>query len=243
MTKTLKRMALSGAVLLSSLAVAQPEGRTQQRGQPGRTGSQAGMQGGTQMEEITFDERGLLERLHDIHQREIAWGKLAQSNASMQSTRDYAETMVRDHESADQRVVQVAEMRKVKLGKPDLTSREKRMKSLHDATEQFLKEAQGPTFDSVYLSTQVMAHDKAIQMLTAAQSRFPGAELASVVGQVIPRLQSHREQAYRALGEVGQPRGMGGAGMGSDTGGSGKSRDPGSESGMGGGMQRRDGGM
>ncbi|MBM4377732.1 MAG: hypothetical protein FJ086_00260 [Deltaproteobacteria bacterium] len=43
-----------------------------------------------------------------------------------------------------------------------------------------------------------MAHDKAIQMLTAAQPRFPGAELASVVGQVIPRLQSHREQAYRA---------------------------------------------
>ena len=235
MTKTLKRVALSGTVLLSSLALAQPAERTQPRGGQARTGSQAGMQAGMQGEEITFDERGLLERLHDIHQREIAWGKLAQSNATMQSTRDYAETMVRDHESADQRVVQVAEMRKLKLGKPELTTREKRMKSLNYATEQFLKEAQGPTFDSVYLSTQVMAHDKAIALLTAAQARFPGAELASVVGQVIPRLQSHREQAYRALGEVGQQRGMGGAGMGSEMGGSG--------AGGTGGTNRRDGGM
>ena len=231
MTKTLKRMALPGAVLLSSLAFAQPAERTQARGQA-RTGMQAGMQ----YEEITFDERGLLERLHDIHQREVAWGKLAQSNATMQSTRDYAESLVREHENADARVVQVAEMRKLKLGKPDFTSREKKMKSLNEATEQMLKEATGPAFDSVYLSTQVMTHDRAIQLLNAAQVRFPGAELASVVGQVIPRMQAHREQAYRALGEIGQPRGTGGAGT--ETGGPGRYKEPGES-----GTRRHDGGM
>ncbi|MBM4377731.1 MAG: DUF4142 domain-containing protein [Deltaproteobacteria bacterium] len=119
MTKTLKRMVLSGAVLLSSLAVAQPEGRTQpQRGKQGRMGGQAGMQAGMQGEEITFDERGLLERLHDLHQREIARGKLAQSNATLQTTRGCAETMVRDHQNADARVVQVAEMRKAPRSTP-----------------------------------------------------------------------------------------------------------------------------
>jgi putative membrane protein len=238
MTKTLKRMALSGAVLLSSVALAQGAERTGQKGQAGRTGTQAGMQAGAQGEEITFDERGLLERLHDIHQREVAWGKLAQTNATMPATREYAEAVVREHESADQRVMQVAEMRKVKLGKPELTSREKKFKALNEATEQALKEIQGPAFDSVYLSTQVMTHDRAIQLLTAAQTRFPGAELSSVVGQVIPRLVGHREQAYRALGEIGQQRGMGGAGMGTDTGGSGKYKEPGT-----GGTRRNDGGM
>jgi putative membrane protein len=239
MTKTLKRMALSGAVLLSSVALAQGAERTQQKAPAGRAGPQAGMQG----EEISFDERGLLERLHDIHQREVAWGKLAQTNATMPATREYAESVVREHESADQRVMQVAEMRKLKLGKPDLTSREKKYKALNDATEQALKDIQGPAFDSVYLSTQVMTHDRAIQLLTAAQTRFPGSELASVVGQVIPRLVGHREQAYRALGEVSQQRGMGGAGMGtgmgSETGGSGKYKESGHDS----GTRRHDGGM
>jgi putative membrane protein len=217
MKTRLKRMALPGALLLSTFAFAQGAERTQpQRG--ARPGTQAGQQQ-VGVEEINFDEKGLLERLHELHQREIAWGKLARDNASMASTREYAESMVRDHESADQRVTQLADQRKVKLGKPDYTSREKRMKSMTDATESVLKEAQGPSFDSIYLSNQVMGHDKAIQFFTAAQSRFGGAEMTPVLSQVIPRLVSHREQAYRALGDIPSSRAMGGSGMG--TGGTG----------------------
>lgn len=221
MKTSLKRMALPGALLLSTVALAQGSERTQQQ-RGTRPGTQAGQQQ-VGMEEINFDEKGLFERLHELHQREIAWGKLARDNATMASTREYAESMVRDHESADLRVTQLAEQRKVKLGKPDHTSREKRMKSMTDATESVLKEAQGPSFDSIYLASQVMGHDKAIQFLTAAQARFGGAEMTPVLGQVIPRLVSHREQAWRALGDVPSSRAMGGSG--SDTGTNGKRRD------------------
>jgi predicted outer membrane protein len=222
MKTTLKRMALPGALLLSSLAFAQA-------GEQPSRGARAGTTEGKPVVtvEITFDEKGLFERLHELHQREVAWGKLARDNASMASTREYAESMVREHESADQRVTQLAEQRKVKLGKPDYTSREKRMKSMTDATESILKEAQGPAFDSIYLSSQVMEHDRAIQFLTAAQARFGGAEMTPVLGQVIPRLVSHREQAYRALGDIPTSRAMGGSGsdMAPGTGTNGKRRD------------------
>ena len=209
MKTTLKRMALSGAVVLSTLAFAQA-------GEPPSRGSRAGTTEGKPVVtvELSFDEKGLLERLHELHQREIAWGKLARDNASMASTRELGEAVVREHETADQRVMQVADQRKLKLGKPEYTSREKRVKSLNEATESVLKEAQGPAFDSIYLSHQVMEHDRAIQFLTAAQSRFGGPEMTPVLSQVIPRLVSHREQAYRALGEIPTARAMGGSGTG-----------------------------
>ena len=209
MKTTLKRMALPGALLLSSLAFAQA-------GEQPSRGTRAGTTEGKPVVtvEINFDERGLLERLHELHQREISWGKLAKDNATMASTRELADAVVREHENADQRVIQVAEQRKLKLGKPDYTAREKRMKSLNDATESMLKEAQGPAFDSIYLSHQVMEHDRAIQFFTAAQTRFGGPDMTPVLSQVIPRLVAHREQAYRALGEIPTARAMGGSGTG-----------------------------
>src|SRR4051812_22217202 len=68
--------------------------------------------------DMALDEKGLIERLHDINQAEVKLGQLAQQKATSQATKDFAKMMVDEHSAADKQLMTLAEKMKIKPATP-----------------------------------------------------------------------------------------------------------------------------
>lgn len=167
---------------------------------------------------VPTDERAFLERLHYTHQMEIKLGQLAQQNATHPDVKSFAEQMVREHTTADQRLMSMAQSRGMKLSdtpKP-MNDLEKRAIAADKANLEKLQALKGEAFDSCYMSNQVGQHDEALGKVMAARQALGGsAELTTMLGELTSYLVQHRQQAYSMLGKLGpQSLGTGGAGPG-----------------------------
>lgn len=205
----MKKLILAALVLAAPAFAADPAAKTTDTKATGRGA----------MAPLPYDEKGLIERLHDDNQREIALGKLAQQKATNQATKDFAAMMVREHEQADKDLMALASKMKIQPGKPAPASDKERKKVAYvESAKALLEAADGPMFDSYYMANMVSDHDKAVFMVTRGMEKFSAnQELATLLKQLQPKLIEHREHAYRTLGQVrvDQQAGVGGAGLGS----------------------------
>lgn len=165
---------------------------------------------------ITFDQKGLFERLHDANQREIALGQLAQKHATLQQTKDFAQMMITHHTQADKDLMAMAAKMKITPGKPTpANAMEKQYMAHAKMLPDVLKAMNGQLFDSMYLANMVGEHDHAVALVTASLTKFQDKpELATLLKTLQPQLVSHREEAYRNLGAIrmSDPGAVGGSG-------------------------------
>jgi predicted outer membrane protein len=110
----------------------------------------------------------------------------------------------------------LAKQQKWTLGEPKaMDAKAKVMKQAKEATRAKLQALEGPMFDHSYMAAMVEDHDHTITKVAKAAQQFKGTPLGDQLTQLLPRLQQHREHAYRVLGEVkadGKATGVGGAG-------------------------------
>lgn len=185
---------LVGTMALGSVALAQE--RPQQRQQQARM---------HQLPEVAAqDLQTTLAHLHHINQSEIELGKLAQQKASTQAARQFGERMVREHQTADDQLMAFAKQQGIEVGKHEgVNDAQKKILSAQQATREMLQALEGPSFDEHYLASQLASHDHALHVARTARQRFPA--LAPLMDKYVPLLQSHRSEAYEALGQM-QPR-------------------------------------
>ena len=229
----MKRM-IQGLVLAGSLVVG-GAAFAQGNVQGGTQGAQGGtMQGGTQgqpmggkgtvkggmVEHMGFmvpaDQRAMLERLHHINQTEIQLGRLAQQNAMSQDVKSYGEMLVRDHTSADQRLMSFAQQKGLKLSQPKpMNDMERKVMAAERAAMEKFRVLKGQPFDAAFLAHMVGDHDMALGKVMAAQQHVTDAGLTPLLQQITQSVTQHRQQAHTLLGRIGPgaaATGVGGAG-------------------------------
>jgi putative membrane protein len=215
----MKRM-IQGLVLVASLV-------------GGAALAQSNMQGGTQgqmagkttpkgmVEHMGFmipaDPKAQLERLHHINQQEIQLGRLAQQNAMSQDVKSYGEMLVRDHTSADERLMSYAQQKGFRLSEPKpMNDVERRAMDAERANMEKFRVLKGQPFDASFLAHMVGDHDMALGKLMAAQQNVTDAGMTPLLQQHTQAVTQHRQQAYTLLGRIGPGAGagVGGAGQG-----------------------------
>ncbi len=218
MKRMIQGFLLAGSLVVGGAALAQG---SQAGAQHGGTSAQAGagMAKGGMVEHMGFkapaDEKAFLERLHHVNQEEIKLGKLAQQNGESQDVKSYGDMLVKDHTSADQQIMSLAQQKGLKLAevKP-MDDVERRVMAAERASMEKLQVLKGQPFDSCFLANMVGDHDGVIGMTMAAQQGITDTALTPVLQQVSQTLIKHRQQAYTLLGRIGpgSSAGVGGAG-------------------------------
>ncbi|HEX8438441.1 DUF4142 domain-containing protein [Archangium sp.] len=231
MKQTIQGFLLAGTLVLGGAALAQEGAKAQGKG--AAKGGTAELRGFM----VPTDEKALLERIHYTHQKEIKLGKLAQDNASNPDVKAFGEQMVREHTTADQQLMTMAQGRKLKLAdmpKP-MNEIEKTTLAADKANMEKLQTLKGEPFDSYYMSNMVADHDETLGKLMAGQQALAGnAELTSMMTTLTQSVTQHRQHAYTVLGKLGpQGMGTGGAKAPGSTGGTMAPTTPGTGTGTG----------
>ncbi|NTX50826.1 DUF4142 domain-containing protein [Myxococcus sp. CA051A] len=152
---------------------------------------------------IPTEEKAFLEELHHANQMEVQMGKLAQKNGSSKGVKDFGARMEREHGQADENLLAFAKTKKLQLGEPKAdSSLAKAMQGAEHATMEKLQALQGPAFDRAFLAAMVGDHDVVIAKVMAGQQQFvDNTALKTMLDNLLPQLQQHRQSAYRLLGQ------------------------------------------
>jgi putative membrane protein len=170
----------------------------------GQMGQKAPMLGNLPMPQ---DEQALVNHLHHMNLQEIQLAQLAQQKATSPDVKQYAQSLITDHQMADQKLTALAQTKGLKVGdvRPG-TDVERKKVDMEKSSLALLQSLEGPPFEQQFLTGQVAMHDLGIGMVTAAQTQFATSELAPLLKEQLPKLKDHRARAYRLLGEPSAAR-------------------------------------
>ena len=161
------------------------------------------------------DAKGFAAELHEGNQKEIRLGQLAQKNAQSDQVKQFGKMLVDDHQKADQQLMDMAKQQKWTLKAPEPKDKVgKAIKAAEKANEEKLKVLDGAAFDQAFMASMVEDHDMDLTRVAEAQQKYQASPLTGMLTQLAPRLQQHREHAYKVLGDVkAQAQGVGGSGL------------------------------
>jgi putative membrane protein len=126
---------------------------------------------------------------------EVAAGKLASTKATNPSVKAFAKKMVSDHTNMLQSTTQLAKQASIAYATAsnddigDLRSDSK------DALEDLTNKSAGNDWDEDYVDKQVDAHQKVIDHVNDFTQSAKDPQLASMLKQALPKLQSHLDAA------------------------------------------------
>ena len=263
-TKLLLTTAAVAVVLPTSLAL------SQQGQQGGAGGAGAGTGGQTQRQQqqqhqqqhqqVSPEQAKQMAEKWFKHaasgnQFEVEAGRLAQERLQDEHLKQAAQTVMQDHQQANELLRQQAQKAGVEISEtPELMP-------VHRAKLDELREKQGQEFDRHWVFAQVAGHTHDILEYTWASEKGPSPEIQEYARQTLPKLQQHAQHiapvAYQLAGiqsartaggriegqgqGQGQQPGQGGTG-GSGGAGGGGSRSGGGAGGTGGGAGGAGGG-
>jgi len=118
---------------------------------------------------------------------EVKLGELAQTNASSESVKQLAQSMITDHSIINEELKAFADKKNV-FFPSQLTEKQQKW---HNK----LAKKQGPDFDKVYPKCVDMTHKKAICKYKKAAKKATDPELKSWAAQKVTVLEHHREMA------------------------------------------------
>jgi putative membrane protein len=143
-----------------------------------------------------------MQKLHMANLEEIKMGKLAQQNGT-DRIKSYAQTLVQDHQAADDQVKQLAQQKHVTLSdtpkNPKMQEHEKKM------TDR-LNSLKGAQFDRAFVDMMSGAHKHLIQMAQGWQSSVQDPDVKNLLGQMMPKLQQHAQMADQLKTPAAQGR-------------------------------------
>jgi putative membrane protein len=219
MKRTIQGLFLAGSLVLGGTALAQDMNTKDMNAKGGKAMNKGGM-AEHQGFMVPADEKAFLQWMHYANQQEIQLGQLAQQNASHADVKSFAQSMVQEHTAADQKLMEYAKQKGVKLeDKPKaMNEMEKKAMAVDMAEMEKLKTMKGMAFDSCYMVGQVGDHDETLgKMMAAKQAGFAtDTQLTAMMDEQTQHVTRHRQQAYSVLGQL-SPAGMGAGGAG-DTG-------------------------
>jgi len=127
---------------------------------------------------------------------EIEAGNLASKQAENANVKDFGQRMVDDHTKTSDQLKTLVKDKDIKAELPAAIDDE------HQAKLDKLKESSGPAFDKSYMSGQVKAHEKAVELFQDYASAGDNADLKQWAASTLPTLQDHLKQAKSLDSEV-----------------------------------------
>jgi putative membrane protein len=118
---------------------------------------------------------------------EIAMGQLALTQAEDESIRQYAETMVTDHTKAQDELRYLVESYDLEI--PDT------LESGDQIIYEELEQLEGYAFDSAYIGSQVVAHQKTQQLFQNQIDRGENTGIVQYASSTLPHLTEHLARA------------------------------------------------
>lgn len=153
-------------------------------------------------------DKGLTERLEKIHaanQAEQHMAKVGSQQAQSPEVKQYAQTVLQDHERMDQELQQSAQQAGIQLeGKAFQKKQEDGKKDMKK-----LEAKRGKDFDKEFMSRMVKDHKsdlKEVQKAAKDARKQNQAELASMLDQAATGIQGHLDQAKRIEKTLGESR-------------------------------------
>ena len=126
----------------------------------------------------------VLTEIHRADLKEITIGQVAQSKASTDDVREFANQLVKDCTSADQQVIAIAQKKNVHL----------RDKASRQGSENAkLNALSGTSFDRYFLQQTATDHDKLIRNLRKEREDASDDDIEGLIDTILPILEQDRE--------------------------------------------------
>ncbi len=133
---------------------------------------------------------------------EIQSGRMAASQADNGEVKSFGQRMVDDHTKTSDQLLQLVKQNDIKVELPTP------LDDKHQAKLDKLKDLSGNDFDKTYISSQVKAHEKAVDMFQAYGESGENAELKQWAETTLPALKDHLKQAKALDSEVSKAPAM-----------------------------------
>jgi len=119
---------------------------------------------------------------------EVNFGQLAVTKGSDSLVRAFGQHMVTEHTTAQDELKEIADDFNNVTWPTELDS-------AHREIREQLETLEGYSFDSLYMSTQVMDHEKTIDLFETEISQGEEQRVESYATKYLPHIQEHYEQA------------------------------------------------
>jgi len=160
--------------------------------------------------ELSQTDKTFVEFAAQSNMSEIEFGKLAATKGTHEAGKAFGEQMVSEHETAQDELEDIDD-------DFDNVDWPEELNDEHDSIMTELNEAAaGITFDTLYLKTQIMMHEVAVQKFSAATTNTTNARVKAYANKYHPAIESHLEKADSIQTVVVVANGA--AGSGNDTG-------------------------
>jgi putative membrane protein len=170
---------------------------------------------------MAMTDEQVLRHLHHANMEEIKAGQMAQSKASAPAVKDYARTLVQDHQQADKQVLAMGDKMHVdmkknmdmsdmdhskmdhsKMDHSQTSNMDHDKMKMHQAKMDEMQKLTGKDFDKAYLTMMVNGHEHVISMVNAAQATAKG-DLKAMLDQMLPTLERHKQMAQDLMKNLG----------------------------------------
>jgi putative membrane protein len=129
----------------------------------------------------------VLTKLHQSNGREIAMGKLAQTNGQNKEVKAYGRTLAKDHAAADKKVLAFAKKEKIEL--PTMT----------DMKADGMDMGTGAAFDAKFAQEMLDDHKKDIAEVMSVRDSTTSDKLKVLLNELLPTLEKHRDTAQKLV--------------------------------------------
>jgi len=138
----------------------------------------------------------IVAHLHHVNQMEITLAKQAQKQGTSR-VKDYANTIITDHQSSDRDLTALAKDHKVATIPADKPQSDADRQDEKDMTVSVarLKTLKGADFDKEYINMMVSGHDKELTRIDTSMTAANDADLKSLLQATKPVLQRHADAA------------------------------------------------
>ncbi|OFZ22792.1 MAG: hypothetical protein A2X94_11850 [Bdellovibrionales bacterium GWB1_55_8] len=156
--------------------------------QPMKSGDEAGKMGSEKgmMTPDKLKQSAVLNEIHHLNQKEIEMARLVQTKAQSPELKEYARTIVTDHEKADKRVMDLAKSQNLELSKYSAAGYEKEMKKN-------LEKLSGTEFDRAFVEMARMDHKSHLQEYKMTETSLQDPQIQQFVrSDFIPVLERHQ---------------------------------------------------
>jgi putative membrane protein len=127
---------------------------------------------------------------------EVDLAKLAARKGSTSGVKEFAQRMIRDHGSANDRLATLAKADALRL--PDTLDDE------HKTLRARLEQSDGARFDQAYIQAQIIDHQKTALLLEHEIGSGENAELKNFASDILPVVLSHLRMAQAISAELHQ---------------------------------------
>jgi len=160
----------------------------------------AGMDHDAMMKNATPQQQ--LQKLHLANLHEIEMAKVAERSGS-DRVKSYAQTIGRDHQTADMQVTDLAKKKHFTLSDKPMDAERQQHK---DMMKDQLSSLQGADFDRAFINQMITGHQKLTSLAQAWRQDCKDKDVCNLINAQLPTLQQHQRMAEQLRGPQAQGR-------------------------------------